>query len=214
MTTKQYSARLYRACAPLSSGAAGERHQAHTISTTNTNPDIWVLRFRAEGDGPPTAIRIRGLLKSALRRFGLRCTDHQLADPQPCSPQGLSVKPRNPGADGLPTSREAWEALPPAVEQAYRRGFAQAWLLAAEAVRHGAQADHLEDFAYGPLWRWRREGPMRYGKPPAFIHTGPRFNSGGLLRARLTQKTSGMAKRASEPAKWPSDEMPAEAGTT
>jgi|GEM_PF-4241514 len=35
--------------------------------------DIWTLTFRPTGDGPPTEIRIRRLLKHALRALGLRC---------------------------------------------------------------------------------------------------------------------------------------------
>jgi hypothetical protein len=33
----------------------------------------WTLTFRAEGDGPPVEIRIRRLLKAALRVYRLRC---------------------------------------------------------------------------------------------------------------------------------------------
>jgi hypothetical protein len=33
----------------------------------------WALIFRAEGEGPPVEIRIRRLLKAALRCYGLRC---------------------------------------------------------------------------------------------------------------------------------------------
>jgi len=35
--------------------------------------NTWTLIFRAEGDGPPTAVRVRRLLKAALRAYGLRC---------------------------------------------------------------------------------------------------------------------------------------------
>lgn len=35
----------------------------------------WTLKFRPEGAGPPTEIRVRRLLKVALRAFGLRCVD-------------------------------------------------------------------------------------------------------------------------------------------
>jgi len=48
-----------------------------SISETAT----WILEFRAEGDGPPAEIRVRRLLKAALRRFGLRCVDHRLDAP-------------------------------------------------------------------------------------------------------------------------------------
>lgn len=35
-------------------------------------PEIWTLQFRAEGNGPPVAVRVRRLLKAALRQYGLR----------------------------------------------------------------------------------------------------------------------------------------------
>jgi hypothetical protein len=38
--------------------------------------EIWRLDFRAEGDGPPVELRIRALLKRALRSHGLRCVDY------------------------------------------------------------------------------------------------------------------------------------------
>jgi hypothetical protein len=43
--------------------------------------ELWHLTFRAEGDGPPVAIRVRRLLKRALRSFGLRCIDYRLDAP-------------------------------------------------------------------------------------------------------------------------------------
>lgn len=33
----------------------------------------WTLTFRPEGDGPPVELRVRRLLKLALRVCGLRC---------------------------------------------------------------------------------------------------------------------------------------------
>jgi hypothetical protein len=41
--------------------------QSHT-----TADECWLIQLRAEGDGPPLAIRVRRLLKAALRRYGLR----------------------------------------------------------------------------------------------------------------------------------------------
>jgi hypothetical protein len=35
--------------------------------------DRWVLSFEATGEGPPVEIRIRRLLKTALRAYDLRC---------------------------------------------------------------------------------------------------------------------------------------------
>ncbi len=38
------------------------------------DPDTWTLTFRrADAGEPPTACRVRRLLKAALRCFGLRC---------------------------------------------------------------------------------------------------------------------------------------------
>ncbi len=34
---------------------------------------IWTLVFRAEGEGPPVEVRVRKLLKNALRVYRLRC---------------------------------------------------------------------------------------------------------------------------------------------
>jgi len=44
------------------------------------SPDVWVLTFKPTGDGPPTEIRIRRLLKHALRSVGLRCV--RLGEPK------------------------------------------------------------------------------------------------------------------------------------
>jgi hypothetical protein len=42
--------------------------------------EVWVLSFRAEGHSDvPTEIRIRKLLKIALRQLGLRCCDFRIA---------------------------------------------------------------------------------------------------------------------------------------
>lgn len=34
--------------------------------------ETWLVEFRPEGDGPPMAIRVRAMLKRALRQWGLR----------------------------------------------------------------------------------------------------------------------------------------------
>lgn len=41
-------------------------------------PAIWTLSFIAKGDGPPIEIRVRRLLKSAIRTFGLKCVDYRI----------------------------------------------------------------------------------------------------------------------------------------
>lgn len=41
--------------------------------------ETWTLTFRAADTGdPPTELRIRRLLKAALRQFGLRCIDYRM----------------------------------------------------------------------------------------------------------------------------------------
>ena len=40
----------------------------------------WIFSFQATGDGPPVEIRVRRLLKAALRGYGLRCINARIAD--------------------------------------------------------------------------------------------------------------------------------------
>jgi hypothetical protein len=47
----------------------------------NPQREQWTLTFRAEGPGQATPVRIRLLLKAALRRFGLRCVDYRIEKP-------------------------------------------------------------------------------------------------------------------------------------
>ncbi len=56
--------------------------------------------FEAVGDGPPTAVRIRRLLKGALRHYGLRCV--AISDPE-----GTTRHP-----EPLKRARGAGHALP------------------------------------------------------------------------------------------------------
>jgi hypothetical protein len=62
---------------------AGEKPYAtsNTPRQRTREAELWHLTFRAEGDGPPVAIRVRRLLKRALRSFGLRCVDYRLDAP-------------------------------------------------------------------------------------------------------------------------------------
>ena len=53
--------------------------------TSKKLPDDWHLTFRAEGQGPPVAIRVRRLLKAALRSYGLRCISHVHPDDKPAA---------------------------------------------------------------------------------------------------------------------------------
>jgi hypothetical protein len=43
------------------------------MSGSTERPGDWLLTFRSEGEGPPTVLRVRRLLKAALRAYGLRC---------------------------------------------------------------------------------------------------------------------------------------------
>ncbi len=70
--------------------------------------------------------------------------------------------------DCIPTDSAEWNAMPPAVEQAYRRGRCQGFLEAVRLAKEGAAIEDLERFGYGKLWQWRYQRRMRYSLPPAF----------------------------------------------
>lgn len=55
----------------------------------------WTLTFRAEGDGPPVAVRVRRLLKAALRTYRLRflAVDSQ-DEPESPTPDGSDDDPQ------------------------------------------------------------------------------------------------------------------------
>ena len=60
--------------------------------------NVWTIHVRSEGDGPPEEVRIRRLLKIALRAFGLRCTGIERNDtagplPDAAPTSGLSEVP-------------------------------------------------------------------------------------------------------------------------
>lgn len=70
--------------------------------------DEWIIRFRPEGPGPAdTAIRIRQLLKHALRTLNLRAVSVAIA---PAMAAATSVKPR--GAAGRPSGRSRSRTSP------------------------------------------------------------------------------------------------------
>lgn len=56
--------------------------------------------------------------------------------------------------------------MPPAVEQAYRRGFTQGFLEAVRLAADGLSLDALRRFGCGRLWRWRYTARMRREAPP------------------------------------------------
>lgn len=68
--------------------------------------------------------------------------------------------------DCLPIDADGWNVMPPAVEQAYRRGFTQGFIEAVRYATEGCPLDDLKRFGYGPLWRWRFADRMRYETPP------------------------------------------------
>lgn len=53
----------------------------------------WTIIFRPEGDGPPDAIRVRRLLKTALRHHRLRCIDMKCEQTAPDSHAGERSAP-------------------------------------------------------------------------------------------------------------------------
>ena len=61
-------------------GACG-RLAMDAISISANPAEVWTLSFRAVGDGPPVALRIRALLKRAIRSHGLRCIEHRITTP-------------------------------------------------------------------------------------------------------------------------------------
>jgi hypothetical protein len=51
--------------------------ERRAMDTESISPGIWHLSFKAASPGdPPPALRVRALLKRALRSFGLRCVDY------------------------------------------------------------------------------------------------------------------------------------------
>jgi hypothetical protein len=69
------------------SGNASD-HSDHSGIRTVESLEIWALNFRAEGDGPPTAIRVR-----RLRSYGLRCTDYRHAVDSGVSDVSEAIEP-------------------------------------------------------------------------------------------------------------------------
>lgn len=60
-----------------------------------TAPERFFLTFEARdnGDGPPPAVRVRRLLKAALRQFGLRCVDLRDFPPDPVARENRGPRP-------------------------------------------------------------------------------------------------------------------------
>jgi len=83
----------------------------------------------------------------------------------------VKTKLRNYEIDGLATSVDEWEQLPPDVEQAYRRGYEHGFWRAVEAAKAGKSIEILELFCYRDIRRWRFRDRMRYGEiPPDILH--------------------------------------------
>lgn len=54
----------------------------------------YIIHLRPEGDGPPPEIRLKRLLKAALRSFGLRCVDLRQVDrEQEPAPKAVNRRP-------------------------------------------------------------------------------------------------------------------------
>jgi hypothetical protein len=81
-------------------------HRAMDDESIAARPaEFWHLSFRAEGDGPPIALRIRALLKRALRTHGLRCCDFSVTpgpamDGRPLPPACRGVAAGRAGVEG------------------------------------------------------------------------------------------------------------------
>jgi len=77
------------------------------------NDHKWTLTFRTEGDGPPPTIRIRHLLKTALRACGLRCVAiAQDAHQAHHEATGQTSRPSQ-DAEDLPSAAKARKDLTP-----------------------------------------------------------------------------------------------------
>jgi hypothetical protein len=65
------------------------------------NKTVWRVTLTAEGDGPPAVVRLRRLLKAALRTYGLRCL--AVVPPDDLARQSESAgDPRGPPDAPLP----------------------------------------------------------------------------------------------------------------
>lgn len=78
------------------------------------------------------------------------------------------IPKRRATPDCLAFDPDSWNAAPPAVEQAYRRGYVQGFLECARLAGQGEPPDALERFGYGALWRWRYVTLMRPKLPPFY----------------------------------------------
>ena len=54
-------------------------------------PEKFVITVRCEGPGPPVPIRLRRLLKTMLRSYGVRCI--RIAPERPPDPPELAIAP-------------------------------------------------------------------------------------------------------------------------
>jgi len=70
----------------------------------------WTIIFRPEGDGPPDAIRVRRLLKSALRHHRLRCIGMSCQETAPTPHAGTRSAPAS--TTHMPEQHNAPECEP------------------------------------------------------------------------------------------------------
>jgi sugar phosphate isomerase/epimerase len=83
---------------------AHEETLPETASDGSDGSEIWTLSFRAEGPGSPVECRVRRLLKGALRRYGLRCTNYAVTSspsPSPVTSPGIA---HSEASAGLPAA--------------------------------------------------------------------------------------------------------------
>lgn len=86
---------------------------------------------------------------------------------RPRSIAALKPKRRDPRNDSMCIFPDEWAAMPPAVEQAYRRGFSHGVAEALYALQAGLTQQNIEAWLYGPVWRWRYQKRVRPQVPPA-----------------------------------------------
>lgn len=105
--------------------------RACTVATL-TDPELWKLTFRAinrrVAGGVPPEIRVRRLLKKALREFGLRCVDiaggkgvGRVVDPkviEDWANDGAAANPTAAGASAAPVVSDVCTVPVPTIQVA------------------------------------------------------------------------------------------------
>ena len=68
--------------------------------------EIFSVNLAAEGDGPPTAVRVRRFLKRALRYYGLRAVQSSAANGCFCDDQTAIRPSRRPSEQNAPAGQQ------------------------------------------------------------------------------------------------------------